>query len=486
MLSSRPVSIHQDVDIPVMMNTKTPGRKGIKSRHGLQENLVHTGSKSVFSKKTVTQTPFRPGTAHGKKILVPASGARPLMDKTPFPNRVAAGGFGGAGKTPGPQGLKLSKLALLAPAAEQTSLSTDWDFKTPLTKGNHWDVSPGDFDGVGGAVADEATEAVEAEVCEEDDELEYMPPSAVELPYEPPFEMPDYEALGSNLFALGHGDVMDDSAAQFYSADIEHQVDVKKLLADSGCTPTVPDYLNLPDIEDDGPFKAPKPAPSATAKPLVRAATLRTAPAHGPPPTAASTSRTTPALTRAASVASTPAPTRTSVLRAAKAAAAASGPARPATSVGVRSASGPAARPTPSPTTTAAPTRPPVATRTRAVSVTATTPAVRPRSATVAAKGRGASGTGPAASKARVADDGLAALFDAAYGEGEDAGGFLFALPPLPRRLRDRHARRNCTLSIVGRSRLEAVVDWMDPGPQGWFGSDSGWITDPRSFRCTT
>ena len=50
----------------------------------------------------------------------------------------------------------------------------------------------------------------------EDDELEYMPPSAVgklvttprvyeyieELSHKPPFDMPDYAALGASLFAL--------------------------------------------------------------------------------------------------------------------------------------------------------------------------------------------------------------------------------------------------------------------------------------------
>ena len=88
--------------------------------------------------------------------------ARPLMDKTPFPNRVATSSFGGTGKTPGPQGLKLSKLSLLVPEPEE-SLASDvapllrpsstrkslrgrfsGNFKTSLTKGNYWDASPGE------------------------------------------------------------------------------------------------------------------------------------------------------------------------------------------------------------------------------------------------------------------------------------------------------------------------------------------------------
>ena len=122
--------------------------------------------------------------------------ARPLMDKTPFPNRVATSSFGGAGKTPGPQGLKLSKLSLLVPEPEE-SLTSDvapllrpsstrkslrgrlsGNFKTPLTKGNYWDVSPGD-EAIGAEAQAPGGETVQAEAVEEDDELEYMPPSAV-------------------------------------------------------------------------------------------------------------------------------------------------------------------------------------------------------------------------------------------------------------------------------------------------------------------
>ena len=131
------------------------------------------------------------------------------MDKTPFPNRVAAAGFGGAGpagKTPG--GMKLSKLALLVsepqpPESQSQSLSPDVapllrpssarkslrsrlsgsNFKTPLTKGNYWGVSPGDLDGIGG-VAEDAKDEREVAVDEqeeEDDEIVYIAPKAVRV-----------------------------------------------------------------------------------------------------------------------------------------------------------------------------------------------------------------------------------------------------------------------------------------------------------------
>ena len=226
------------------------------------------------------------------------------MDKTPFPNRVAAAGFGGAGpagKTPG--GMKLSKLALLVsepqpPESQSQALSPDVapllrpssarkslrgrlsgaNFKTPLTKGNYWDVSPGDLEGIGG-VAEDAKQETDAQVAvdeeEEDDEIEYMPPTAVgersdrhsfrscdgtltkirilggpELPYEPPFELPDYKAMGQALFALGHGGLVDDTADVYYAMDIEQQVDMKQLVADAGFTSDLRDAsrLELPEL----------------------------------------------------------------------------------------------------------------------------------------------------------------------------------------------------------------------------------------------
>ena len=65
MLSARPISLNADVDVyqQPILNTKTPGRKGLKGRSALQENALHNGAKTVLTKKNVLQTPFRPGTA---------------------------------------------------------------------------------------------------------------------------------------------------------------------------------------------------------------------------------------------------------------------------------------------------------------------------------------------------------------------------------------------------------------------------------------
>ena len=59
--------------------------------------------------------------------------------------------------------------------------------------------------------------------------------------------MPDYRMLGRNLFELGHGNVMDDTADKFYGMDIEQQIDVKELLAGGGSL-TALDSLELSDL----------------------------------------------------------------------------------------------------------------------------------------------------------------------------------------------------------------------------------------------
>ncbi|RPD54425.1 hypothetical protein L226DRAFT_575445 [Lentinus tigrinus ALCF2SS1-7] len=481
MLSARPISLNADVDVPThtILNTKTPGRKGAKGRNALQENAIHHGSKTVLTKKNVLQTPFRPGPVQGKKPLVSVSVTRPLGDKTPFPNRVAGSSFGNAGKTPG---LKLSKLALLAPPeAEPNSLSPDvapllrpsstrkslrgrlsQNFKTPFTKGNHWDVSPGDMEGIGGGLMDEAKPETEAAAVDEDEEIEYMPPTAIELPYEPPFEMPDYKTMGQGLFELGHGGLVDDTADIFYSADIEEQIDAKALLAGTGFTPGVATVheLELPELEDDSPFARKPPArkpgtPAATAKPTgplsrapsSRLPTIRTQPPARPATTVPAShlqsrpsSRSTtssgvgtpaPAPARAApALVVAPGQTRTSALRAAKAAASSNNattpnPARPtAASTGARPATAALARrpgvtPSTSVTTGA---RAPVRTASTSLRPAATNgPAAsgaRPRSATVSGRARPVGATG--IPKSKVDEDPLAAMLKKHVGDDDD------------------------------------------------------------------
>ncbi|KAI0820075.1 hypothetical protein BC628DRAFT_1341855 [Trametes gibbosa] len=291
MLSSRPIAFNSDIDIALQpnFNAKTPGRKTVKNRAALQENALYSGAKTVLSKKHGLQSPFKPGTSHGKKPLMSMSVTRPLQDKTPFPNRVAPAGAFGASKTPATKGFKLSKLALLVPEPEQPEpLSPDaapllrpsstrkslrgrlsGTFKTPMTKGDHWNVSPGDLEM---ELAAEPTEQAREDVAQaevEDDEIEYMPPTAVELPFEPPFELPDYKSMGKNLFVLGHAPLVNDALDVYYSADIEEQLNVSEIALACGSTRGSGrlEELELSDLDDDSPFrrKLVKPAAIATA-----------------------------------------------------------------------------------------------------------------------------------------------------------------------------------------------------------------------------
>ena len=49
------------------------------------------------------------------------------------------------------------------------------DFKTPVTRGDHWNVSDGEID----VDAEEEAAEVASVQGEDDDEIEYMPPTAI-------------------------------------------------------------------------------------------------------------------------------------------------------------------------------------------------------------------------------------------------------------------------------------------------------------------
>ncbi|KAH9838997.1 uncharacterized protein C8Q71DRAFT_489456 [Rhodofomes roseus] len=235
MLSARPLALNSEP-----YHAKTPAR-AVRDRTLLQENL-HRPPLTVNAKgKTLQQTPRRPLTVQSHKALSHSVKPtvrvqKPLGDKTPFPNRVAnAVPF----DTPAPQTAKLAKLALLEapqqalpdtllrPSSARKSLraprtsggAPQLDFKTPVTQGNHWDVSDGE-------IVVEAEEDVQEAVDvrgEDDDEIEYMPPTAIVPAYEPPFEMPDYTQLGATIRELAHSYKYDDTDDLYHA--LESDVD---------------------------------------------------------------------------------------------------------------------------------------------------------------------------------------------------------------------------------------------------------------------
>ena len=215
MLSSRSVPLlHNDIDYSSFARstaTKTPGRT-LKGRAGLQENAFQHGSLTANprEKKVVIQSPFRQkagGSSEWKCCVPPSltylrleiilqdsqpskgstvpSQTRPLGDKTPRPNRQSNSLF-----TPGPRTDKASKfkLPVLVDVNEEgsplqppssTRKSTrapriSHTFKTPITKGDHWNVSDISVD-----LGTSTSELPEVDENEPDySEPEYMPPPA--------------------------------------------------------------------------------------------------------------------------------------------------------------------------------------------------------------------------------------------------------------------------------------------------------------------
>ncbi|KAJ7612141.1 hypothetical protein FB45DRAFT_803433 [Roridomyces roridus] len=250
MLSTRPAHSLNEGRMPA----KTPGR----------ENNVHRGAMTVHGKgkQNAAVPPVQPFSVQpqkgGKNTIQLVT--RPLGDKTPFPNRAAAP------LPEGEQGQKIAKLVLhntLTPSsylhpndtpdsvARPSSArkhvriprSVSKSFQTPLTNGNPWDVSELEI---------EASQAEEVQVpaveMDDYDEVEYMPPNTLDVPYSPPFDfpLPDYKAVGANLLNLAHSYPYDDAAPVHIDPAPE-----------AGLFP-MPE-LSLPAIELDDPFFVTQP-----------------------------------------------------------------------------------------------------------------------------------------------------------------------------------------------------------------------------------
>ncbi|KAG1739295.1 hypothetical protein EDB19DRAFT_1908932 [Suillus lakei] len=280
MLGSRPVGITFEGDYHHL--TKTPGNRMLKSRSALQENVgrhVPVTVDGKAKKAALQQTPFHPNALQPQKILkdhdgtskskgkepVVLASSRPLGDKTPFPNRIASHA------TP----LQMTKPvfdvtpgALLRPSSARKHVrlprSASKSFQTPVTGGHHWDVS--DID-INPEVA-----AAPSQLIEEDyDEIEYMPPKLPEMPYELPFELPNYKEVGRTLLALTHSYPIDDIPSHAIFTEFTAAESDGKFFAQCD--------LSLPHLDDDSPFSrvhpAPKPEPGVTRAPLSSKNTTR-------------------------------------------------------------------------------------------------------------------------------------------------------------------------------------------------------------------
>lgn len=248
MLSARPTEIEEDTRFRF---SKTPGRTKFR-----KENTTHGGT--VLRTLKGKQTPFQSSThieKAGGKHHAPLTTrrARPLGDKTPFPNRLAQldRDLDYEPIFPISKDLKFSLLqtaqSLLQPPAQIADPDSaqrpssarkhpkrdGQNFKTPANNGFPWAVDDISFS--------EAEPQVQ-EVAQNDyDEIEYMAPNTLDLPYQPPFDfdLPNYKEVGKDLAKLAFSFPIDDTPP----AEIEiNQEDIE---------PVSWDLLSLPDLEDD-------------------------------------------------------------------------------------------------------------------------------------------------------------------------------------------------------------------------------------------
>ncbi|VDC07572.1 unnamed protein product [Peniophora sp. CBMAI 1063] len=271
MLSHRPISIHEDAPL----YARTPGR-ALKGRDLLQENTIQR-TRPMTGKvvKQPYQTPLRDDKPGKIFTIGKGTASRPLGDKTPFPNRAAFAA------TPGPAGAKLAALLsqtpghLLRPSSMRQSTRRRSSgrpnvFETPMNAGDHWNVSDTEVE------VDAVEEEPELAPTDDFDEIEYMPPTAIDVPYQPAFDMPDYALTGAQLYNTMHSFPYDDWADLYYAAERDHIGD-EGLLQASGYTDNW-DILQLPELEDDSPFTtAPKIIPTTAPLPSIpgRGATSR-------------------------------------------------------------------------------------------------------------------------------------------------------------------------------------------------------------------
>ncbi|KAF8149410.1 hypothetical protein B0H34DRAFT_679211 [Crassisporium funariophilum] len=286
MLSSRPVQLTTDGSY---FPAKTPGR-GLANRI---EN-AHAGAMTMNPKgknaNAVPRTPFQPSSVQPQRLFKDQkpilATSRLLVDKTPLPNRTFL--F----QTPGPQkaNLKPSKLALVDQGVVNLTTNDDGtpdsvqrpssmrkhikqprgsikSFETPMNQGNHWDVSDGDI-----VLPSDMQAVVQETILEDDDfdEIEYMAPNTLDLPYQPPFdfELPDYKVVGKTLRDLAYSCPYDDSPSP---VDLEFAVsDLEK---------TTWDMLTLPPLDlDDDPFHQARLESKLAAAKTLRNTRLATKP----------------------------------------------------------------------------------------------------------------------------------------------------------------------------------------------------------------
>ncbi|KAL1745350.1 hypothetical protein HDZ31DRAFT_36615 [Schizophyllum fasciatum] len=343
MLGMRAGQLDLDGGYQVPLATKTPG-KNTKRENAYLPATVNGKARAVIS-----QTPYKPGTIQPQRLkdTGPSKAIKtPFGDKTPFPNRLRPQLF-----TPSQDGPKIQKPnfvlevvpngtpgSALRPSSTRKNArprsSITKAYETPMNKGNYWDVPEDDLMSPENSVQ----EIEEEEEFDFDEEIEYMPPNTLDLPYVPPFdfEMPDYKVVGASVTEMMHCyayvDVKPPLDPDIAQKDLV--LPMERLLPDQ-----------IPEDEDDPFAKRSAPIPASKRPGLSRAVSA--------------------ASSRASSAQRAPSTLKGTATHSRNASAANNLPPRPATASAMR-------RPTQI-------ARPAPVTRTRSGTVSTAAPAAKPR-----------------------------------------------------------------------------------------------------------
>ncbi|QRV94094.1 hypothetical protein RhiJN_22112 [Ceratobasidium sp. AG-Ba] len=293
MLSSR---FHDDVNIGGRGHaTKTPGRAGAHlrkenpgGRGGAQTTLTGKGQERI-SKNVLDAPGYNEGGQLEPKRLFKGgkvdaqqtqsiSRAFALLDKTnktPHPKSRKAVSImtpvAGSAQKPAAKPLFTSAAPQVTEEAPQANVrrpsagrlsirapnSVLRDFKTPDPRGRraHWDIGDMDPDMEmdGNADTSNSVKIGSNELENEENELEYMPPSAIVEEYRPAFDMPDMQAFGKAVRALTYSHWPRDEIDVLSTIRDEEVVD--KVIND----PSFYD-LSMLDPPEDDPFPPRKTA----------------------------------------------------------------------------------------------------------------------------------------------------------------------------------------------------------------------------------
>ncbi|KAG8951431.1 hypothetical protein FRC04_006202 [Tulasnella sp. 424] len=178
--------------------------------------------------------------------LVDKTNKTPYANRLPFPVTPVPSGKLQLGVTPG-LGKEAPASVLLPSSTRKSIRAPRKSYETPEPTGRrpHWDISDGEIDVE--INLSPGTSSREIIMEEDHDEIEYMPPSVPEEPFDPGFEMPNYLSMGADIMYFD----------KHPTTGIEWQVDWNSM---SGPVELVPEARLRPkqSYAPENPFSRPQ------------------------------------------------------------------------------------------------------------------------------------------------------------------------------------------------------------------------------------